>query len=355
MGIRKVTILASLLFVAQAMAFPVPDMACAKKGQMRDFANLIQKASIGIDHKKDENVPDPRLPLRKNCAALGLKDTDCDQVYANYGHVVCPGRKYFDPKAEDNSSDLGGMVIGGDDQILTARHAIFDDKFRPREPLSACFYYTMADPTNQISLGLKDHQFDDLSNPTTVSYRFGNLNPKDKENDTVVIKLAHRVRGATPFSVPTGGLGAKSCDVLGRCQKMVTIVAGQIDMPEVSDLIGESCSIRKVYNPAKNRGSVIFNDCWATEGASGGLNFLVDDHGNLVRDSQGRIVPFAMTVATSKSERDFLPFSLTEGSMNATKALGLDAGVADNVSRMARDTNGEQQATAAIPGATDGI
>jgi hypothetical protein len=227
-----------------------------------------------------------------------LTEHDMQHIVDSTGRIVCP------------DGFATATLVGSDDQILTARHVLFDDNRdqlrktiddEPSANFSRCYFATLAHPNVRVGLRLDGDGgvgLDRAVGAKALILGSRNLQPAF---DYMVVKLRAPIHnGVRPYQV-LSKLDLHGCDGQKQCQYLFNVMVDARRIPpsvrrkSKSDPIVQSAPIRNVYESAGP--TVVRSDLSSEFGYSGSICFLKGDDGHFLRDDDGELIPVAIVTS----------------------------------------------------------
>lgn len=252
-----------VLLAFAAMALPAPDCNQTSSARSRDGVELVVAKAV-----KPLTTPDTRAYVdQARLKHFSLSNADRLRIRKNTGICRCPGV-------------MGSCGLGpGGQMILANAHLLFDEDGKGRKPFAQCTFQNQALPPDPPVPFVVE------KDPATGKFTFSvaTLRPyaiKEAVNDHAVVKLAHRVSGANPFPLATGG--AK----LRPGQWIMSVSGLQVNLPagmkaDLTSPIVQECMVTQVDDRNPMYSGTFGSTCRATPYASGSFNFTRDELGEL--------------------------------------------------------------------------
>jgi hypothetical protein len=226
-------------------------------------------AAILIAHGDDPQNPDGRGSIVTIGAKLGLSPGEIAQARRATGFIFCPGPDYDENKIVTASAAL---VVTGD-QIVTNAHVFADVIAKQgRTGLDYCVFRNQQGDAN--------FQQVPIAPASLLMTDAGPISAPDHESrDFALVRLKWPVAGARPFGIAPGRWSVAAGETI------LSIAAMHVGMRRPVPLtqpVVEDCTVLSVYAATANGASHYHTDCDVGGGASGSLNLVRDDEGQLV-------------------------------------------------------------------------
>jgi hypothetical protein len=320
----------STLALISAVALAMPHASLGQRVQQSagQFPGLVQNVNL-ILQEGMTTWTDPRGPITRKAAELGLSAGDVMRIRETVGYVICPGNNGV------GAVSGTGMLVGIGGVVVTDAHVFIDPATNQRrEPLSDCVYVNQLD-YKPVKL--------DFSNDRTYKF-YTNSPEREWYNDRAIVRLKSRpsVQALQLDSFNTQLNPGDKIIMISAAQQRLTFPLekvhvdislhnGQVFTTDIyREPLVQSCSA-KLYYPAKpGASSAIYTDCNGTEGASGSVM--------TVRSTSGQMVAKALLEQGGGSDSDYKPFKVGKGvpdpELSYSLGVGLDPQVNADVMEM---------------------